>query len=154
MLCGCAQEFEGIYRVIDVLSNVTLDELHAIIFELFERFDGHAWKFCFGTDSPYSTEGRHYVPRYIMDSETGDVHAAEETTLDSLDLKDGTTFLYLFDFGDDWLHRITVLSSAEASPRARKPWKLVEKRGKVLRSTLMRRSTRTMTSRRNTNLHG
>ena len=47
-------------------------------------------------------------------------YAAEETTLDSLNLKNGATFVYLFDFGDDWIHEITVLSSSEASPSARK----------------------------------
>ena len=135
LLCGFGQDFEGIYRDIDVLSSATLSELHEAIFELFDRFDGHAWKFSFDTDDPYSREGRHYLPRYFFDEESSEdepdnVFAAAETTLDSLNLKDGATFLYLFDFGDDWIHEITVLSSAEASPRARKLWKLVKKQGK------------------------
>lgn len=130
LLCGFGQDFEGIYRDIDVLSSATLGELHDAIFELFDRYDGHAWKFSFDTDDPYSREGRHYVPRFLLEDMLGEGYAAEETTLDSLNLKDGDTFLYLFDFGDDWVHEITVLSSSEASPRARKLWKLVKKQGK------------------------
>ena len=108
------------YRDIDFLTSGTLEELHEDIFELFDRHDAHAWKFSFDTDDPYSREGRHYVPRFLLEDMPGEGYAAEETTLDSLNLKDGATFVYLFDFGDDWIHEITVLSSSEASPSARK----------------------------------
>ena len=66
LLYGYGQYFDGIYRDIDILSSATLAELHEAIFELFDRYDGHAWKFSFDTDNPYSREGRHYVPRFIL----------------------------------------------------------------------------------------
>ena len=87
------------YRDIDFLTSGTLEELHEDIFELFE-----ADTTCPALSWDMPDEG----------------YAAEETTLDSLNLKDGATFVYLFDFGDDWIHEITVLSSSEASPSARK----------------------------------
>ena len=54
------------YRDIDFLTSGTLEELHEDTFELFDRYDAHAWKFSFDTDDPYSREGRHYVPRFIL----------------------------------------------------------------------------------------
>ena len=47
LLSGFGYRYKGIYKTIDVLSTTTLEELHRIIFFLFERYDEHMWEFHF-----------------------------------------------------------------------------------------------------------
>jgi hypothetical protein len=45
----------------------------------------------------------------------------ERTRMGKLGLQPGRVFWYWYDFGDDWVHSITVLSVGEAEPGARYP---------------------------------
>lgn len=123
------QAHPGIVREIAVGGDQTLDKLHQAIFKAFERDDMHAYEFQF-SDKPMEPG----VPRYTHpnlidnDSEGGLVHNAAITTLDELGLEVGQTFLYWFDFGDDWWHGITVKEISPPAPRSRYP-KVVAKHG-------------------------
>jgi hypothetical protein len=69
----------------------------------------------------------HEEPRYQpkapgdFDDEVEGVGIADETTLDSLQLKVGRAFGYLFDFGDDWMHQINVIGIDEQVPTGAYP---------------------------------
>jgi len=45
----------------------------------------------------------------------------ETTTIGSLGLKEKDSFLYWFDFGDDWWHRINIASIEDKSPEGKYP---------------------------------
>jgi hypothetical protein len=49
------------------------------------------------------------------------VHKAGIAKLTRLKTMEGESFFYTYDFGDNWEHRIDVLSLFEAEPRARLP---------------------------------
>ena len=116
LLAGAGQGFEDdeIVRVIDMRPKHTLEKLHTVLFHAFDRYDDHMYEFSFGADRPYSKKAVRYgIPMDDADSlfpnETK-LYDASKTSLASLALKPGDTFYYLFDFGDDWWHRITVLA--------------------------------------------
>lgn len=54
--------------------------------------------------------------------------ASEDTTLDSLGLKEGQHFGYTFDMGDNWEHELDV-STIEAVPAKGKYPKIITKVG-------------------------
>lgn len=111
------EEFAGkeISRTIQILGNQTLADLHEAIFDAYDREDEHMYEFQFGK-GPHDPKG----PRYTIDPTPpeGDV---EETTLDSLSLEVGRAFGYWFDFGDDWMHQIDVVSIEDAPAKGKFP---------------------------------
>lgn len=104
-----------LYRVIEVSENCTFDDLHAGIFEAFERYDPHLYSF-FITKA--DTKNRRTIinsPEITHPQNTEDLMgfrektpSAEETEIGSAGLAEKDVFHYLFDFGDDWWHRIRV----------------------------------------------
>ena len=56
------------------------------------------------------------------------LHNAATTKLSSLGLQPKQVFLYLFDFGDEWLHEITV-EAIDAKPETGKYPRVLEKHG-------------------------
>jgi hypothetical protein len=63
--------------------------------------------------------------------ETPSAGDVRETTLDALGLKKGKTFLYLFDYGDEWRFKVKVAAVNErADPTAQYP-RLVESVGEA-----------------------
>ncbi len=108
-----------IWRNIAIQDGHTLHDLHNIIFEAFDRDDEHMYSFFF----PHS--GKKLNPRKIRQSSDeythpyacedremfdsgSEAHDASAVTIESLDLTEGQVFYYLFDFGDEWWHEITV----------------------------------------------
>ncbi|MCR5563622.1 MAG: plasmid pRiA4b ORF-3 family protein [Desulfovibrio sp.] len=134
LLAGAGQEFEDDYivRVIDMRPNHTLAKLHAALFKAFDRYDDHMYEFSFGADRPYSENAVRYgIP---MDDDAPFPNEtklldATKTSLASLALNSGDVFYYLFDFGDDWWHRITVESVDIPAKTGRRYPLLVEKHG-------------------------
>jgi hypothetical protein len=51
-----------------------------------------------------------------------------KTTIESLNLKVNTIFGYLFDYGDGWMHQITVKTIDESVPKGRFP-RIINKTG-------------------------
>jgi len=107
-----------IYRNIEILGNQTLADLHDSIFEAFDRYDEHLYSFFLTgkatknirviRDSPEITHpmnledhiGFGFKKRYN----------AEKTEIGKLDLDEKEKLYYLFDFGDEWWHELTVLN--------------------------------------------
>lgn len=93
-----------VWRKIRVPGNFTLHRLHSVIQAAFGWDDYHFYQF---SDKGYGSRERYGIPN-------------EDDYLDQ-DLKDsnkincadifahvGQTYTYIYDFGDDWIHKITV----------------------------------------------
>lgn len=136
LLEGAGQVFatEPPERIIDMLPQHTLDLLHRVIFKAFDRFDPHLYEFCFGTDSPHDHgTGIRYTESFdddLLGEPEENVHDAVKTPLHELSLQPGDVFYYLFDFGDDWWHRLTVVSTSEVREEKEKYPRIVRRIGK------------------------
>ena len=114
-------------RTIQIRGDQTLEELHEAIFHAFGRYDEHLYEFQFG-QRPMDRRGNRYVAPGVGD-EDPDAFPADETTIDSLELKTRKRFFYWFDFGDDWMHQIVVKAIEPGTARGKYP-KLIAKVGK------------------------
>lgn len=125
-----------IWRRIAIRSDQTLDDLHAAIFDAFERFDEHLYSFYL---APPGAKGRaalrdaeEYASPLMAEGPTGfgddEVWDASLTTVGSLGLTKGRELLYLFDFGDEWWHQMTV-EQTDGDPGRGKYPRMVERHG-------------------------
>jgi hypothetical protein len=109
-----------IWRRIEIRGDQTLAALHEAIFAAFDRFDEHLYSFysfprrakAVGRRSLYDA-AVEYTDSVGFENRADPlgkrkVYNAEDTRLGSLKLKPGQMFYYLFDFGDNWDHEITV----------------------------------------------
>jgi hypothetical protein len=110
-------------RTVQVRGNQTLEDLHHALFDAFDREEEHLYEFQFG-DKPMDPK----APRYVLPGDGDDpfdvtppAGLVTDTTLDQLALAVGRRFLYWFDFGDSWMHRVTVTGIEESAPRGRYP---------------------------------
>jgi len=111
-------------RTIEVRGTNTLDQLHEAIFRAFDRFDAHMYEFEFAESAMHPGGRRIGLPtsRYSPFSDPkDDPEDALRTRIDSLYLGAGEAFGYLFDFGDEWWHRIDVVSIEEKTATGRYP---------------------------------
>ena len=100
----------NIVRVIDILPRQSLEDLSRCIESAFDReMDFHLWEFYFGAKRPYDRNATRFGG-----SDSGDYDARDgtppgsEVTLEQLGLRPRKVFHYLYDFGDDWWHKISV----------------------------------------------
>ena len=126
-----------IWRVIAMRGDQTLDDLHEAIFAAFDRFDPHLYSFYF-PKGPRRRPSAGPVPREyaapFMFEEPDPFGPkrrfnAARTRLDTLTLKVGQQFEYLFDFGDSWWHEGKVEQVGPVVAGRRYP-EIVEKRGR------------------------
>ena len=106
-----SEEYEGkvTARTIQIKGSQTLETLHEAIFAAFDREEEHLYEFNLGI-RPYD-RSKIYSLQTEEDEFDDDEEPAGEvrtTMIDSLGLKVGRAFGYLFDFGDDWQHQINV----------------------------------------------
>ena len=125
-----------IWRTVALRGNHTLDDLHRVIYQAFDRYDEHLYSFYFPkprrADTKRGPAADEYTHPYAYEeapllSETLPRDAAM-TPLASLGLRVGQRFDYVFDFGDSWEHEITVEEISGPVGRARYP-RIIEKRG-------------------------
>jgi len=95
-----------IWRDIEIRADQTLHDLHEAIFRAYNRDDDHMYSF-FLTNKPWDASGEYAHP---LAGAEGD---AAKTTVEELGLRRGKVFLYVFDYGDEWWHRITLLDKHE-----------------------------------------
>ena len=119
-----------IYRNIEILENQSLDDLHEVIFQAFDRYDPHLYSFFLTRKGTKNIRIIYNAPEYthpmnledLWEIEAKERYNAEKTKIGNLGLKEKEKFYYLFDFGDDWWHEVTVISiqtpkTVQAYPR-------------------------------------
>ena len=124
-----------VYRTIEVSENCTFDELHGVIFQAFDRFEGHLYSF-FITGKDTKNIGDIYdAPEITHPMNVEDImgfgetkKSTDKTRIADVALKEKDFFHYLFDFGDEWWHRIKVQNVSETKSK-KKQIKLVKSVG-------------------------
>ena len=110
-----------IYRNIEILENQTLNDLHESIFEAFDRYDEHLYSFFLTRRATRSTRIIYDSPEYTHPMNMEDHggfgfkkrYNAQKARIAELNLAEKDKLHYLFDFGDDWWHELTVLKIGE-----------------------------------------
>lgn len=142
---------QEVWRTIGIRGDQTLEDLHWAIYDAFDRYDPHMYEFHFGK-KPHDRKAKRYVmPEVLEDDmalsfafgmllgrEAADAGLSAEdfpveedatvTTIGSLPLKPRSVFWYWFDFGDDWWHKIKVVSIEKEYPKDEYP-KVVDRVG-------------------------
>lgn len=127
-----------IYRTIEIAGAQTFADLHEAIFAAFDRYDPHLYSFFFPGkrtksvrliyDSPELTHPMNQTEMMgFRDKKTGN---AEKTRILQAGLAQGEYFYYLFDFGDEWWHELTVLKSEAGNVSVKHLPRVVKKSGK------------------------
>ena len=121
----------SIWRRIAIRGDQTLEDLHRAIYRAFNRGDDHLYAYYISADVSKKTRSQvvrnsvRYIHPVALDSyleRIGEEKNAETSTIASLHLAKGQVFYYLFDFGDEWWHVITVeQTDAEVDPALRYP---------------------------------
>ena len=101
--------YTGCYRHIRVSADITLETLHEYIQDVFDFDSDHMYAF-FMDNRAWSDADAYYAP---YGAEEEDERSASDYRLRELDLYRGKKFLYIFDFGDDWRFRCSVLRVEE-----------------------------------------
>lgn len=114
-----------IYREIEIDGSDSLERLHEAIFQAYDRYDDHMYSFYLSKVQLKSldevTRYAEYTLTTVMDVfadfENADkkhtTHNVLETTVAELGLEVKEMLYYLFDFGDEWWHELTLLSISE-----------------------------------------
>jgi hypothetical protein len=118
-----------LYRIIEASGNCTFNDLHEKIFEAFNRFDPHLYSFFITKSDTKSVRSIIKALEITHPINTEDFMgfgkkkmSTAKTKIDNARLEAKDVFHYLFDFGDDWWHRILVQSIKE-----------IEKKGKHIK---------------------
>ena len=127
-----------IWRKIAMSGEQTLDDFHNAIFNAFDRHDEHLYSFYFTKSQGRSRSRLRNIPEYTHPYNVeGDAllhddikYNAAETAIKDLNLKEKQKFEYLFDFGDEWWHEITVEKIGGLPPTGNY-LKIIEKRGEA-----------------------
>jgi hypothetical protein len=102
----------SIWRRFAVPGNHSLQQLHLLI------------QFAFGWQNYHLYEFEVGPARYSLpdpDAARQDTLDSRQVTLDQLDLPQGSRFVYNYDFGDDWLHAISIEGVTPIPPGLRFP---------------------------------
>ena len=127
---------KSIWRQIAVRGDQTLDDLHEAIYQAFDRDDEHMYSFYFPRPGRKGRAAIRDAEEYTHPFSAADpgpfadkpLNNAKRAKLSRLDLKPGQTFMYLFDFGDEWWHEVTVEDTDAPDDKGRYP-RIVERKG-------------------------
>jgi hypothetical protein len=110
-----------VWRTIALSSKHTLDDLHYTIQEAFNFDADHLYAFYM--DGRWCSDER-------FESPDSDGPPADEVTIGELGLAAKQSFLYHFDFGDDWRFDVILLEIKTGEPLLKKP-KIIEQHGEA-----------------------
>ncbi|MBI3950510.1 MAG: plasmid pRiA4b ORF-3 family protein [Acidobacteria bacterium] len=115
------EEYAGkeVSRKIEILGHQTLHDLHEAIFDAFDREEEHLYEFNLGKN-PRDRSQRYFF-RGGWDTGDEDTKDPQAATIDSLNLKVGHRFGYVFDMGDYWEHVIEVVAVEEREAKGTYP---------------------------------
>jgi hypothetical protein len=131
------KDSKSIWRKIALKGSQTLDDLHECIFDAFDRYDDHLYSFFFPPPGMkiarrIMQESLEYTCPYACE-DTGpfgsDAENAAKAKITLLKLKPKQIFYYLFDFGDEWWHEITVEEIDAEADRGKYP-RVLDQKGK------------------------
>lgn len=108
---GFTQENPVVSRVIRVIGEHTLQQLHEAIFAAFGRSRNHPYEFQFGAQLMDPRGDRYVLPEAFACQANWDappIGLVGDTRIASLGLTCGQSFGYRFDFALDWWHQVTV----------------------------------------------
>jgi hypothetical protein len=104
-----------LYRIIEASENCTFDDFHDAIFQAFDRYDDHLYSFFITRKDTKNMRSIYDAPEITHPHNLEDImgfrkrkKSAAKTRIGDVDLNENDVFQYLFDFGDDWWHRIRV----------------------------------------------
>ena len=124
-----------LYRIIEASGNCTLDDLHEAIFDAFDRYDSHLYSFFITRKDTENMRSIYDAPEITHPMNVEDImgfgkrkKSTAETRIDDVGLNEKDVFHYLFDFGDDWWHRIRVQNISETKSK-KKHIKLIKSVG-------------------------
>lgn len=100
---------KGCYRHIKISDQATLEDLSGEILEAFRFFDDHAHAFFM--DNRVWSDADCY--RMAMEGMEEGERCTCDYTLRQAGLREGSKFVYIFDFGDEWRFRCRVLRALD-----------------------------------------
>jgi hypothetical protein len=100
-------------RGLDVPSDISLDRLHMILQAAFGWHNAHLYQFCIG--EPYQMGAERWVMPDFAESPE-DLPANKTTLAQAVAKADAAGLTYLYDFGDDWIHRIEIGNTGDPKP--------------------------------------
>jgi hypothetical protein len=113
-----------VYRLLEVSENSTFDDLHEAIFEAFHRYDPHLYSFFLSGKDTKSIRTIYQAPEITHPMNTEDImgfgprkQSTAKVRMRDVGFCEKDVFHYLFDFGDDWWHRIRVESVGESKAK-------------------------------------
>jgi Plasmid pRiA4b ORF-3-like protein len=118
-----------IWRRIEILGHQSLDQLHEIIFDAFDRYDQHMYSFYLTKQGSKSRnrffDAPEFTHPFALEENFGfadkQIQDASKTKISDLPIKEKSKFEYLFDFGDEWLHVITLEKILDIFPNQKYP---------------------------------
>jgi hypothetical protein len=125
-----------LYRLIDISGNCSFEDLHDMIFTAFDRYDPHLYSFFLTMADTKNIRAIYDSPEITHPQNVEDVmgygrkkRSAAKTRISDAELSEKDVFHYLFDFGDDWWHRIRVQKIGQLKTD-KKHMKLIKSVGK------------------------
>ncbi|MFH2045051.1 MAG: plasmid pRiA4b ORF-3 family protein [Pseudomonadota bacterium] len=113
-----------LYRIIEASDNCTFDDFHAAIFRAFDRYDHHLYSFFITGNDTKNMRSIYNAPEITHPQNVEDImgfgkqrKSAAKTRIGDIGLNENDVFHYLFDFGDDWWHRIRVQNIDETNSK-------------------------------------
>ena len=113
-----------LYRIIEASENCTFDDLHETIFDAFNRYDPHLYSFFITKKDTENVHSIYEAPEITHPQNIEDImgfgikkKSTAKTRIGDVGLDEKDVFHYLFDFGDDWWHRIRVQYLKETNLR-------------------------------------
>jgi len=124
-----------LYRTIEASEDCTFDDLHDAIFQAFDRYDYHLYSFFITRKDTKNMRTIYNAPEITHPQNVEDImgfgkrkKSTAKTRIGNVGLNQNDVFHYLFDFGDDWWHRIRVQKLNETGSK-KKHIKLIKSVG-------------------------
>lgn len=95
-----------VWRRLVLPSTLRLDQLHGVLQAVFDWTDSHLHRFVL--DDEAWGDGEKYLCPYDVEDGEDDGVPASDVRLDEVLAAPGEVLTYLYDFGDDWHHRLVV----------------------------------------------
>lgn len=107
-----------IWRRLELTSSMFLGELHQVLQAAFGWTDTHLHRFALGS-SVWDEASEKFLCPYDVEEGDGDGVPAAGVRLDEVLGDAGDVLLYVYDYGDDWEHRIRLEAVVDRAPDAR-----------------------------------